>query len=311
MGTVISFINLKGGVGKTTCCANIAGEFSNSHKKVLVIDMDAQANISTLLMGSDNYSRKILLADQAVQSEDEIISNTVYQLFRDEIYEQNHFSFDRAIVKSVNSSNQNLFKLTYLDLLPASHHLQTLEQNIVNYDRTKFIILNKALKKIKKQYDLILIDCPPNIYTATKNSLYASDYYIIPTSPEYLSFSGIPLLVNQLNKIIEIKQEETANSIKLMGILLNMVDHKRLNVHKEGIEKVKNMLSIFKQNKIVDQYAIVFDTMISQRAPIKKAAGNFVPICIDDPRSESTGQFKLLCTEILKHINSNYSKVIQ
>jgi chromosome partitioning protein len=70
MGTVISFINLKGGVGKTTCCANIAGEFSNSHKKVLVIDMDAQANISTFLMGSDNYSKKILLKDQDVQLED-------------------------------------------------------------------------------------------------------------------------------------------------------------------------------------------------------------------------------------------------
>ena len=306
MGTIISLINLKGGVGKTTCCVNIAGEFANSHKKVLVIDMDAQANASVLLMNSENYNSKVLQKNMNNPCQNSIVSKTIYQLFRDEIYGENSFSFEDSIIKSAIKINgarrQVVDPLPNLDLIPTTHHLQTLEQDIVTYDRTKFIILNKALKKIKDEYDIILIDCPPNIYTATKNALYASDFYIIPTIPDYLSTSGIPLLINQLNKIIQIKEEETEKSVKLLGILLNIVD-KRTNVHKDGINSIGNMVNTFIQEEKIDKNAIVFDSIISQRVKVKEAAGQFQPICVHSPREKSTAEFKSLCNEILKQIS--------
>ena len=306
MATIISLINLKGGVGKTTCCVNIAGELANSHKKVLVIDMDAQANASVLILNSENFNKTVLQKNKIDPSDSSIRSKTVYQIFRDEIYGENNFSFEDSIIKSAIKTNgkrkQAENPLPHLDLIPATHHLQTLELDIVTYDRTKFRILNKALKEIKDDYDIVLIDCPPNIYTATKNALYASDFYIIPTLPDYLSTSGIPLLLNQLNKIIEIKEEETEKSVKLLGILLNSVAQ-RTNVHRDGIQRIGNMLNSFKDGKIVDEKAVVFDSKISQTVKIKEAAGDFLPICIYSPRSDSTTQYKLLCTEILKQIS--------
>jgi len=99
-----------------------------------------------------------------------------------------------------------------------------LEQKIVNYVRSRFAILDRFINKIKDDYDIILIDCPPNIYTTTHNSLYASDYYIVPTIPDYLSISGFPLLINSLNKTFDIKKKEKNERVSLAGILVNLMD---------------------------------------------------------------------------------------
>jgi len=299
---VISFINLKGGVGKTTCCVNIAGDFAHSHKKILVIDMDAQSNTSVLLMNPERYLNNVILQNQNHKAtEEEIISKTVYQIFLDEIYRKNEFSFDDAIITSVVNYNKKQ-PLPNLDLLPASFHLYQLEQNIMNYDRTRYIILDKALKKIKEQYDLIFLDCPPNLYTATKNALYASDYYIIPALPEKLSLFGIELLIEQLNIVIEIAQEESDKSVKLAGILLNLVDTVT-KAHKEGIEDLKQKIFYFKEKGLIVPNAKVFDTKIKQRTILRDASSKFVPMCIYKPRDDSTAQFKQVGDEILKQIN--------
>ncbi|MDM8558484.1 AAA family ATPase [Candidatus Parabeggiatoa sp. HSG14] len=306
---VISFINLKGGVGKTTCCVNIAGEFAHSHKKVLVIDADAQSNTSILLMNPERYINDVLLQNQNPKaSEDEIIAKTVYQIFLDAIEKKDKFDFDNAIITSVVNYKEKQ-SLPNLDLLPASFHLQELEQKIVTYKRTQYIILNNALKKIKEQYDLILIDCPPNLYTATMNALYASDYYVIPALPEKLSLFGIELLIKQLNEVIEIAEEESDKSVKLAGIILNNVikaGNSRsgfINAHGTGIEDIEQKIFDFKEKGSIDKNAKVFDTMIHQRTSLREAASEFVPMCIHKPRDDSTSQFKKVCAEILKQIN--------
>ena len=254
MGTVISFINLKGGVGKTTCCANIAGEFARENRKVLVIDADPQANISTLLMGVNRYQDKFGFDERNV----EIVRETIYQIFLDAIKEEENeklFDFDSAIIKSVVRKvvqGRESRPLNHLDLLPSTYHLMQLEQQIVNYVRSRYAILNRYIQQIKPKYDLILIDCPPNIFTTTHNSLYASDYYIIPVIPDFLSISGVPLLVNSLNKTIAIKEEERNETVKLAGILINLYD-KRINIHKQGIRRINRLLEFFKTQKIVDK----------------------------------------------------------
>ncbi|MHC1592375.1 MAG: ParA family protein, partial [Candidatus Helarchaeales archaeon] len=292
MGPVISFINLKGGVGKTTCCANIAGELAHENRKILVIDADAQANLSTLLLNPKRYAKKVLKINGANALDDP--SGTIYQIFLDEIDGTNNFNPNKAILKNVveiNQKGQTIHPLPKLDLLPASHHLMELERKIVTYSRTKYVILYKTLQKIKKDYDLILIDCPPNIYTATHNALYASDYYIIPTSPEFLARTGIPLLINSLNKTIEIKEDERNETVKCAGILINLMD-KRLKIHTQDVEKIRNALEVFKKNNLINKDAIVFNSIITSKSDIKTAASRFAPICITHPRSPSTAEFK-------------------
>lgn len=307
---VISFINLKGGVGKTTCCVNIAGEFAHSHKKVLVIDLDAQSNTSILLMNPERYLNEVLLQNKNHQaSEDEIIPKTVYQIFLDAIEEikgkKTKFFFDNAIIKSVVHYKEKQ-PLPKLDLLPASLHLQELEQNIVTYPLTRYAILNNVLERIKGEYDLILIDCPPNLYTATTNALYASDYYVIPALPEKLSLFGIKSLIEQLNKVIEIA-EKADKSVKLAGILLNNVIKSGnsgsgfINAHGAGIDEIKREISDFKEKGLVDKNAKVFDTLIHQKTILREAASKFVPMCIYHSRDAE--EFKQVCDEILGQIN--------
>ncbi len=304
MGVIISFINLKGGVGKTTCCANIAGELARENRKVLVIDTDPQANVSTLLMGPKRYQQKFGYE----LDENDIYRDTIYQLFLDAMEDNENkkrFNFGTAIIKSVvrrTIQGKEIRPLTQLDLLPATSHLMQLEQKIVNYVRSRFAILSKFLEQIKDYYDFILIDCPPNIYTTTHNSLYASDYFIIPTIPDYLSISGIPLLVNSLNKTIEIKREEKNASVKLAGILINLLDT-RINVHKDGLQRIRRLLEIFKQENMVDENSIVFRSIITNKVDIKKASGKYLPVCVDKPRSDSTMEFRNLCHEILNIIS--------
>ena len=304
MGTVISFINLKGGVGKTTCCANIAGEFARENRKVLVIDADPQANISTLLMGAKRYKDKFGIEEEISQ----VYRNTIYQIFLDameEIEAKKEFDFNTSIIKSVvRQTVQGRVKqpLAHLDLLPATYHLMQLEQKIVNYVRSRFAILDRFLEKIKNQYDLILVDCPPNIYTTTHNALYASDFYIIPVIPDYLSISGVPLLVNSLNRTIEIKKEEKNKSVKLAGILVNLMDT-RINVHKDGLNSIKRLLNLFHNENIVDKEAVVFENIITNKVDVKNASGNYLPVCVDNPRSNSTMEFIKLCQEILERIS--------
>ena len=306
MGIVISFINLKGGVGKTTCCANIAGELARENRKVLVIDADAQANISTLLMGPTRYQEKFELE----KSDYNIYQDTIYQIFLDAMEENEDkkiFNFDTAIIKAVVNKEVKgkiTRPLPHLDLFPATHHLMQLEQKIVNYVRSRFAILNRYIEKIKDHYDIILIDCPPNIYTTTHNSLYASDYYIIPTIPDYLSITGIPLLINSLNKTIEIKEEEKNSTVKLAGILINLRD-KRLKIHEKGYKRIVRLLDSFKLKKIVDDNAIIFETQIRNLVDVKNATGNSLPVCIHNPRSDSTMEFIKVCKEILDRIKSN------
>ncbi|MHA1381482.1 MAG: ParA family protein [Candidatus Helarchaeota archaeon] len=305
MGVIISFINLKGGVGKTTCTANIAGEFARENRKVLVIDADAQANVSTLLMGGKRYNKEVL--DIGTDNALNTGKKTIYQIFLDEIDETNLFKLENAIIKNVvrvTKQNKTRSPLPTLDLLPSSFHLMQLEQKIVTYNRTKFIILYKTLKKIKDLYDLILIDCPPNIYTATHNALYASDYYIIPTTPDFLARTGIPLLINNLIKTIRIKRDERDEGVELAGILINMYD-KRLKAHENGVNLIKAALNSFKKNKMVCNDSVVFKTLIRNKVDIKNASSNYAPLCVFSPRSESTLEFKNLCKEILDRISNS------
>ncbi|MFX1295487.1 MAG: ParA family protein [Promethearchaeota archaeon] len=305
MGYIISFINLKGGVGKTTCCANIAGELAQGNRKILVIDADAQANISTLLLNPPRYQKIVLKIDTPDALEN--TKNTVYQIFLDEIDETKEFDPETAILKNVveiEKQGKKITPLQYLDLLPASHELMQLEQKIVTYSRTRFIILHKALQKLKNEYDFILIDCPPNIYTATHNALYASDFYIIPTTPEFLSLTGIPLLIRSLNKTIAIKREEKYEAVECAGILINMLN-RQLKIHQEGIKRIKLALDIFKKKNMVDKKARVFDTMITNKVDVKKAAGEYTPICVKFPKSNSTAEYRNLCAKILDRISES------
>lgn len=248
MTHVISIINLKGGVGKTTTTVALAETLScEFRKKVLVIDLDPQTNATTILIGEKEWNRL---------NEEE---RTLARLFKDALEPSNkQFKFDATLQKDVS----NVTYANTVDLLPSSLDLIDVQDKLTSAPRGKFHaanpidILQRAVKAYLDDYDFVLVDCPPNLGIITLNGLRISQRYIIPTIPDYLSTYGIPQIVNRVREF----SEEIAESINPLGIVITKFQGNS-SVH-------KNVLNDLKAGKD----APVFETIIRQSNDFAAAA---------------------------------------
>lgn len=209
MANVISFINLKGGVGKTTTCIAVgemlAGEF---RKKVLVVDLDPQTNATTMLMGEDAW----LARDDK--------GHTIATLFSDALKDdpdEREFDLEETLVTNASPVRE----VRKLDLLPSSLRLIDVQDRLFSIPRGQYYsanpveLLQRAIKRLIDDYDYVLIDCPPNLGIITLNGLRISQGFVIPTIPDVLSTYGIP----QILKRVEGFAEELQTSIEPYGIV--------------------------------------------------------------------------------------------
>ncbi len=171
MGRIISISNQKGGVGKTTTTINLASFIAEKGKRVLIIDIDPQANAG--------YGLGINVEE---------LGSTVYEVLIGSI------DIRDAIFKT---SIENLF------IVPSNIHLSGAQVDLLDLDNKEFILKN-AIKSIKNDYDFIFIDCPPSLGILTLNSLVAADTVLIPLQCEYYALEGL----SQLLKIIAMVQEK-------------------------------------------------------------------------------------------------------
>ena len=207
---VISFINLKGGVAKTTTTVGtatlLAGEFG---KKVLVVDLDPQTNCTTMLIGEEKWKE---LDDEG---------HTLATLFEDVINETHNFDMDATLQKNVS----HIADVTGLDLIPSSLQMIDIQDRLATIPQGKFFsnnpteIIKKAIKPIINNYDYVLIDCPPNMGLITLNGLRISDAYIIPTIPDVLSTYGIPQIISRVSEFAD----NIGEDIDCLGIVATKV----------------------------------------------------------------------------------------
>ena len=186
MAKVISIVNQKGGVGKTTTTVNLGAALALENKKILIVDFDQQANATiTLGIKRENVERDIVnfLLDEC--------SNEV-------------------ILKTEDEN---------LDLIPASLKIATFEQMIQNINQ-KELLLNNKLNEIKNRYDYILIDCPPALGVIIDNALYASDSVIIPVECSFYAYDALTQMVNKIDEIQKVKP------LEIEGILLTKLDNR-------------------------------------------------------------------------------------
>ncbi len=192
MGRIIAMINLKGGVAKTTTtfatALIMAGEFG---KRVLVIDLDPQTNITVMLVGEDRWKK---LNDA---------HHTLAQLFADALVpdsEPKLFDLKATLQRGVG----NVSEATTVDLLPSSLELIDVQDHLGSMPSGRFFanvpteILSRATRGILDDYDYVLIDCPPNLGLITLNGLRIADGYVIPTVPDVLSTYGIPQIETRI-----------------------------------------------------------------------------------------------------------------
>lgn len=213
MGKVISLVNQKGGVGKTTSSINLAASLGALSKKVLLIDLDPQGNATTGV--------GINKAD---------ISKSVYDLLIDQA------ELKEVIVKT---KFKNLF------VIPATINLAGVDIELVEKSRTEtdFVKgeqLKKHLEQAKEMFDYIIIDCPPSLGILTINALTATDTVMIPVQCEFFALEGIMQLLNT----IRMAQKTLNTELGIEGVLLTMLDN-RTNL---GLEVVEEIKSYFKES---------------------------------------------------------------
>jgi len=215
---VLSFINLKGGVGKTTTAVAVAEMLAQEHRKhVLLIDLDPQTNATVTLITEEQWA------------EMDREGRTIAQLFDDRLNPQNppRFEVEQAIARGVSTINDGIARL---DLLPSSIRLIDLQDRIPmialsgNFTANPLEILHAALRPVIDRYDYIIIDCPPSLGTVTKNGLRISTGYVIPTIPDIVSTWGIYQIVENVRRF----SEDIGRSIPALGIVATKVQANNL-----------------------------------------------------------------------------------
>lgn len=205
---IISMVNQKGGVGKTTSSINIASSLAYKGKKVLLIDLDPQGNCSTGLgVPKESFTNANIYHCLLGQKP---ISDCIYK-----------------------TSNPNL------DMIPSDINLSATELDLIN-EMARESKLKNAIDSIKDNYDIIIIDCPPSLSLLTINSLNASSHYIVPMIPEMYSLEGFGHIQRTINKV----QKFLGNPIINLGVLLTMFD-KRNNLHKEMGTYLRNNIDSY------------------------------------------------------------------
>ncbi len=199
MAKIISIVNQKGGVGKTTTCVNLAAALKKQGSRVLVCDFDPQGN-STSGLGVDKSTASPSVYDVLINGADP----------------------KRAVVST-----------PYADVLPANKSLAGATVELVGMDRREYL-LKGALDSLRGDYDFIFIDCPPSLELLTLNALCASDTVLVPVQCEYYALEGF----SDLLTTVRIVKRSLNPSISLEGVVLTMYDG-RTNLSMQVAEEVK------------------------------------------------------------------------
>ena len=188
----IAIANQKGGVGKTTTAFSLGVSLANNNKKVLIVDADPQANLTTY-MGYYN------------EEELPVTLSTLIERYIDD--------------KDINPDEAILHHKENVDLIPANLGLSMTESNLLNSMSREYAMKN-CLNDLKSKYDYIIIDCMPSLSMITTNALACSDEVIIPVQSQYLSARGMGNLLNIVSRV----KRQLNRDLKVGGILLTLVD---------------------------------------------------------------------------------------
>lgn len=205
MSVIISIVNQKGGVAKTTTAINLGAALGNMGKKVLLVDLDPQGN-ATAGLGYSGAAKRSL-------------EQTTYDVIMGEIRPA------QAVIET---------KFKGLYLMPSTQALAEAEIKLLRFEN-KNMQLKKALLQIREDYDIIIIDCLPSLGVLALNGLNACDRIIIPMQCEPYSLEGVAELISTVKRV---KMSSNRN-LQLMGIAFTMVDSK-LKVNREVMRAIKS-----------------------------------------------------------------------
>lgn len=258
----ISVVNQKGGVGKTTTTVNLGAALAEQGKRVLMIDIDAQSNLTTHL-GLGVKEDPNDLAEVAKGPE-----WTVYDVLKGTKRIQ-----DVVIQRSEN-----------LDIVPSSLLLSAADLELGGVVGRE-LLLKRAIDKVREAYDVILIDCPPTLGLLSLNALAAVDKVIVPVQSEYLALHGVRQLLDTIDQVRSVYNP----SLIVGGVLICLHDNR-----KRLARAVADTIRAYFGD-------LVFDTVIRENVSLAEAPANGSSIFEYAPKSPGAEDYLSLSNEVLKH----------
>ena len=290
MATVISTVNMKGGVGKTTLTVNLATCLAKfQQKRVLVLDLDAQISATLSLMSPHEFAQ--------LRRKKRTLSYLLEAIIKPNPY--NKLTIDDIIVPSV-------CEIKGLDLLPGDielydeyvvsetlHHQAILQEDLGfdhAWNNLERILIQKIIDPIQDRYDYIIMDCAPGYNLLTRSGLCSSHFYLLPARPEPLSIVGIQLLERRIVKLKASHQETAPINPGLLGIVFILSGGGLLSRYYNQV--MRRVQQDFQAHQI-------FANAIPMDVNVAKAVDMFVPAVAAMPSSSGSKAFMKLTEEFL------------
>lgn len=261
MATIVSFINYKGGVGKTTLSVEMAASLAyHKNKRVLLADLDPQTNATFYLMTAESWEKWA--------QENGTLKN-VFSAATSEPPQE--FDLHNAICRNL-ITHPRTGAAVHLDLLPSHLELMTADMDLAMRFGAKGFegrrILRAAFDKVKDEYDYIICDCPPNLNLITQNAILASDAMMVVAMPEYLSTLGISEIENAVKRVVDDVNRSIQGFGEIKGPVMKGIIFNRVSTQTGGTSYERNVMA-----RVKDKWkGLVFDNFISRSNKVAESA---------------------------------------
>ena len=270
---VISLVQMKGGVGKTTVTVNLASYLAKEHgKRVLLVDFDPQTNTTLSLVSEDRW--------RAWEQEHGTMADVLEVEHKRKGAET--VKLADCIMKDVNP------ELPGLHLIPSHLKLTFLDLDLAARPGRERIFARK-LEKVLADYDVILCDCPPNLMIGTQNALYASDWYLVPMQPDFLSSIGLSLLQDRMTYL----RKHLEFSLRWLGVVFSRV-RRHINFHQETMDRLQSAKAFKK--------LYFFKSVIPDNIKLGEAPMAAQPINLYDASATGADAFAALAKEFVTRL---------
>ena len=278
---IIAVYHNKGGVGKTTTVVNLAATFSKMGKKVLVVDLDSQAN-TTFATGLVNFGD---------EEKDNLKDDYVYHILCDEA----------SILKIVKPSKFSSYEV---DVVPSHIHLMSQENELNQLDFTKRILLEK-LEEVEDKYDVVLIDTPPSLNLYARIALIATDYLIVPSDLKAFANEGLDNVKSFIKQIDRFRKQDNRLPVNILGVLPTKIATNARFIQGTLQKRLA---------KISKRYGFkVMDSIIFERDDLAKCTEQVIQVGDDEeaeprsiidfkPNSKAANEFQKLSQEVAHKI---------
>ena len=279
MAVVISLINMKGGVGKTTVASQLAHAAAADGLRVLAIDLDPQSNLSHSIMGPVAYVQHIRSAGP-----------TIVQVLEDYIPASGsdgsprRIDLNEVILEGYANNFNHVIGTgdSKLDLIASRLELSRTLKNPTGKERR----LARAIGQVSERYDLVVIDCAPTESILTDAAYFASRFAIVPVKPEFMATIGLPLLVRSIR---EFRLENEDHELEIAGLVIND--------QAEYANNMEKMRAIGEVREVAEEHGWrIFDYQIPYSRSYAKAAREGLPLSqtpnVRWDRAEGFGRLK-------------------